>query len=100
MAEGVTVLRSLLVERHLQTHSAFVREYDRAAAVLDRDLVGSWPSRAQLHRWLTGSLVGLPYAHHCRVLEAMFPGPLAAGNVTRPYGARSGSLGSGSPNTA
>jgi hypothetical protein len=34
----------------------------------------SFPSRAQLHRWLTDSLRGLPYPDHCRVLEEMFPG--------------------------
>jgi Domain of unknown function (DUF5919) len=68
------LLRQLAFERHLQTHPAFVREYDKVAAALDRGLVGSGPSRAQLHRWLSGRLVGLPYADHCRVLEAMFPG--------------------------
>jgi Domain of unknown function (DUF5919) len=49
-------------------------EYDRAAKIVDADLVGSAPSRAQLHRWLAGEMKGLPYPHHCRVLEAMFPG--------------------------
>src|SRR5262249_32343238 len=41
-------------------------------------LVGTWPSRTQLHRWLAGDLKGLPYPDHCRVLEGMFPGWSAA----------------------
>jgi hypothetical protein len=36
--------------------------------------VHSYPSRAQLHRWLSGSVRSLPYPDHCRVLEEMFPG--------------------------
>ena len=34
----------------------------------------TYPSRAQLHRWLSGALRSLPYAEHCRVLEEMLPG--------------------------
>jgi hypothetical protein len=37
-------------------------------------VVRTYPSRAQLHRWLTGSLRSLPYPGHCRVLEEMLPG--------------------------
>src|SRR5262249_30357426 len=37
-------------------------------------LVGTAPSRAQFHRWLSGELKGLPYGDHCRILEKMFPG--------------------------
>ena len=48
--------------------------YDKAAARIGSDLVQTFPSRAQLHRWLSGSLRGLPYADHCRVLEEMLPG--------------------------
>jgi hypothetical protein len=40
---------------------------------VDPALGQSYPSRAQLHRWLSGSLRSLPYADHCRVLEEMFP---------------------------
>src|SRR5690606_13099361 len=68
-----TVLR----QRHLQTHSAFCREYDRIAAAIDPDLVGSAPKRAQFHRWLSGEVKGLPYPHHCRILEKMLPGHTA-----------------------
>jgi peptide deformylase len=68
------VLKVLLQQRHLQTHSAFRREYDRVAADVDRALKGGWPSKAQFYRWLSGGLIGLPYADHCRILEGMFPG--------------------------
>lgn len=67
-------LKVLLQHRHLQTHSAFRREYDRVAAAIDPTLRGGWPSKAQFYRWLSGELVGLPYADHCRILEGMFPG--------------------------
>ncbi|MDQ7910206.1 hypothetical protein RB614_37495 [Phytohabitans sp. ZYX-F-186] len=52
-------------------------EYDKAARKIDPQLVGTWPSRAQLHRWLSGNLKGLPYPDHCRILEAMLPGHTA-----------------------
>lgn len=68
------VLKALLQQRHLQTHSAFRREYDRVAEKLDRALKAGWPSKAQFYRWLSGELVGLPQVDHCRVLEGMFPG--------------------------
>jgi phosphatidylserine/phosphatidylglycerophosphate/cardiolipin synthase-like enzyme len=68
------VLKVLLQQRHLQTHTAFCRQYDRVGAAVDPTLRGGWPSRAQFYRWLSGNLVGLPYADHCRILEAMFPG--------------------------
>jgi TnpA family transposase len=54
------VLKVLLQQRHLQTHSAFRREYDRVAADVDRTLKGGWPSKAQFYRWLSGDLIGLP----------------------------------------
>jgi peptide deformylase len=68
------VLKVLLRHRHLQTHRAFCREYDRVAAAIDPALLGGWPSKAQFYRWLSGDLIGLPYADHCRILEGMFPG--------------------------
>ncbi|REE96791.1 hypothetical protein DFJ69_2240 [Thermomonospora umbrina] len=71
-------LKVLLRERHWQTHQTFSAEYDRAARKVDPSLVGQAPSRAQLHRWTTGDVKGLPYPDHCRVLEAMFPGWTAA----------------------
>jgi hypothetical protein len=67
------VLKVLLQHRHLQTHRAFCREYDRVAATVDPTLRSGWPSKAQFYRWLSGDLVGLPYADHCRILEGMFP---------------------------
>ena len=73
-AKPPVVLKVLLQHRHLQTHSAFSREYNRVAAGIDPTLRGSGPSKAQFYRWLSGDLVGLPYADHCRVLEGMFPG--------------------------
>ncbi len=68
------VLKALLQQRHMQTHSAFCREYDKIAADVDPTLRGGWPSRAQFYRWLSGDLIGLPYTDHCRILESMFPG--------------------------
>jgi hypothetical protein len=71
-------LKRLLKQRHWQTYETFCTEYDKVATSVDVNLVGSWPSRAQFHRWLSGALKGLPYPHHCRVLETMFPGRSAA----------------------
>jgi hypothetical protein len=68
------LLKLLLRERHWQNYTTFCAEYDKAANRIDPDLKQTFPSRAQLHRWLTGSLRGLPYPDHCRVLEEMFPG--------------------------
>ncbi|MFG3687837.1 hypothetical protein [Micromonospora sp. NPDC047740] len=68
-----TRLKVLLQQRHWQTYRTFCQEYDRAAGTIDRALIGRWPSRAQLHRWLSGSVKRMPYPDHCRVLEAMFP---------------------------
>jgi hypothetical protein len=68
------MLKVLLREKHWQNYSTFCAEYDKAARRIDPDLAGRYPSRAQLHRWLTGAVRSLPYADHCRVLEEMFPG--------------------------
>ncbi|MBH0776666.1 hypothetical protein [Nocardia bovistercoris] len=72
MGQG-TVLKSLLREQHLQSHSEFKRAYDRVAAVSEPELVGTAPSKAMFYKWLSGDLQGLPRGHSCRVLEAMFP---------------------------
>jgi hypothetical protein len=69
-----TLLRVLLRQRHMQGYRTFCKEYDRVAKQVDADLVGRYPSKAQFYRWLSGDLLGLPYADHCRVLEKMFPG--------------------------
>ena len=74
MSTKPVVLKVLLQQRHMQTHSAFCREYDKVAADVDPTLKRGWPSRAQFYRWLCGDLIGLPYADHCRILEKMFPG--------------------------
>ncbi|TCP56677.1 hypothetical protein EV191_101623 [Tamaricihabitans halophyticus] len=74
MADKPIVLKVLLRQRHLQGHRAFCREYDKYAAKVDKTLVGGGPSKAQFYRWLSRDIQGLPYADHCRVLEAMFPG--------------------------
>jgi hypothetical protein len=67
-------LKALLQERHWQTYRTFRQEYDKAARAVDPALAGTAPSRAQLDRWLSGKLKGLPYPDHCRVLEKMFHG--------------------------
>lgn len=72
------LLKTLLKQKHWQTYRTFCSQYDRAAHAIDATLVGSYPSRAQLHRWQSGDLKGLPYPHHCQILEAMFPGFTAA----------------------
>ncbi|WP_261574710.1 DUF5919 domain-containing protein [Frankia gtarii] len=72
--ENGTKLKALLRQRHWQNYPTFCREYDRSASVIDSSLIGTWPSRAQFHRWLSGALISLPYPHHCRVLEKMFEG--------------------------
>lgn len=73
MAEVETALKVLLRQRHLQGHRAFCREYDKTAKRIDPHLVGKHPGKAQYYKWLSGGLLGLPYADHCRVLETMFP---------------------------
>lgn len=78
MAEQPIALKALLRERHWQNYATFCAEYDKAARRVDPDLARTYPSRAQLHRWLTGALRTLPYPDHCRVLEEMFPGWTAA----------------------
>lgn len=74
MPEQPIMLKVLLGQRHWQNYATFCAEYDKAARKLDPGLVQTFPSRAQLHRWLSGSLRSLPYADHCRVLEEMLPG--------------------------
>lgn len=72
--EGKSRLKLLLRQRHWQTYGTFCRQYDRAARELDRDLVGTYPSKAQFYRWIAGQVKSLPYPHHCLVLEALLPG--------------------------
>ncbi|MGI8452205.1 MAG: hypothetical protein ACR2MP_34480 [Streptosporangiaceae bacterium] len=74
MPEAPILLKALLRQNHWQQYAAFCAQYDKAAQKIDSDLVHTYPSRAQLHRWLAGSVRGLPYPDHCRVLEEMFPG--------------------------
>jgi len=74
MDRDATLLKVLLAQKGWERYGTFCREYERAAARIDRNLTGSAPSRAQLHRWLSGTVKTLPYADHCLVIEAMFPG--------------------------
>jgi hypothetical protein len=74
MSEQPVMLKVLLREKHWQNYATFSTEYDKAARRIDPGLAGHGPSRAQLHRWLTGAVRSLPYPDHCRVLEEMFPG--------------------------
>ncbi|HUY49689.1 MAG TPA: hypothetical protein VMV92_28895 [Streptosporangiaceae bacterium] len=71
------LLKVLLRQNHWQQYAAFCAQYDKAAQRIDSDLARTFPSRAQLHRWLSGSVRSLPYPDHCRVLEEMFPGQTA-----------------------
>jgi hypothetical protein len=78
-----TMLKWILRDRHW-SYAAFRVEYDKVARTIDQKLIGTCPSRAQHHRWLSGSLTGLPYPDHCRILEKMFPGWTAA-QLFEPY---------------
>ncbi|PPK70257.1 DUF5919 domain-containing protein [Actinokineospora auranticolor] len=84
MSETTILLKVLLKQRHLQGHRAFCREYDRAAKKVDPSLIGGYPSKAQFYRWISGELLGLPYADHCRILENMFPN-WSAEQLFKPY---------------
>jgi hypothetical protein len=79
-----TLLKKLLMSRHLETHRAFRLEYDKIARKLDRNLIASAPGREQYARWLAGRVKTKPSADHCRVLEHMFPGRTVA-ELLAPY---------------
>ncbi|RZS43426.1 hypothetical protein EV193_102405 [Herbihabitans rhizosphaerae] len=87
MTDEAILLKVLLRQRHLQGHRAFCKEYDKVAAKIDPELRGGHPSKAQFYRWLSGDLVGLPYADHCRILESMFP-EWSAEQLFKPYNNR------------
>lgn len=72
MSERHVRLKDVLRARHWTVYRTFCREYDKAATSIDAALIGTYPSRAQLHRWLKGDVKRLPYPDHCRVLECMF----------------------------
>src|ERR1017187_477673 len=74
MPEDPILLKVLLRQHRWQQYAAFCAQYDKAARKIDPELARTYPSRAQLHRWLSGSVRSLPYPDHCRVLEQMFPG--------------------------
>lgn len=69
-----SLLKVLLAKRHMQSRDAFAAEYEKVARRIDRALVGSAPSREQFARWMSCAVKTKPRSHHCRVLEAMFPG--------------------------
>jgi len=79
-----TLLKVLLAKRHLVTHRAFCREYDKVARKLDRNLATTAPGREQYARWLAGKVKTKPSADRCRVLEHMFPGYTVA-ELLAPY---------------
>ena len=79
-----TLLKVLLAKRHLVTHRAFCREYDKVARKLDRNLATTAPGREQYARWLAGKIKTKPSADRCRVLEHMFPGYTVA-ELLAPY---------------
>ncbi|GGM81535.1 hypothetical protein GCM10010106_30200 [Thermopolyspora flexuosa] len=79
-----TLLKVLLAKRHLVTHRAFCREYDKVARKLDRNLITRAPGREQYARWLAGKIKTKPSADRCRVLEHMFPGYTVA-ELLAPY---------------
>lgn len=69
------MLKMLLAERHLKSHSDFLRVYDKCAAQLNPPIPpGYGPAKAQYYQWLSGQMVGLPREYHHRVLQRMFPG--------------------------
>lgn len=74
VASQGTLLKMLLRERHWQKYGTFCKQWDDAARSFDETLVGTFPSRSQLARWLAGGLKNQPHPDACRVLEAMFPG--------------------------
>lgn len=74
MSARPILLKVLIQQRKLTRYGMFRAAYENAAKKVDRRLVGTAPSRAQLHRWISGLLKRLPYTDHCRVLETMFPG--------------------------
>ncbi|WP_405146688.1 hypothetical protein OG589_05330 [Sphaerisporangium sp. NBC_01403] len=77
-------MKALLLKRHQETHRAFCLEYDKVARSIDRNLIGSSPSREAFGRWLKGHLKTKPHTDHCRVLERMFPGHTVA-ELLAPY---------------
>ncbi len=73
MGAQQTRMRVLVQQKRWQNYTTFCRQYDKAARAVDPQLMGTWPSRAQLHRWISGDVKRLPYPDHCRILERMFP---------------------------
>ena len=73
MDDPHVLLKDALKARRWTPYRTFCREYDKAAKAVDPSLIGSYPSRAQLFRWMKGDIKGLPYPDHCRVLERMLP---------------------------
>ncbi|MEV5750892.1 DUF5919 domain-containing protein [Actinoallomurus sp. NPDC052308] len=74
MVRRPILLNVLVQQRQLVRYGMFRAAYENAAKKVDRELIGTAPSRAQLHRWISGGLKRLPHTDHCRVLQRMFPG--------------------------
>ncbi len=68
--DNMITFKVLIKQRHW-TYITFCHEYDKAAYSVDPKLMGRAPSRAQFHRWLSGS-TSRPHPDHCRVLESLF----------------------------
>ena len=74
VSDAGTLLKALLSRQHWQKYETFCAEYDKAALETAPELRGTYPSKAQYYRWLSGQLKGgVPYPDACRVLECMFP---------------------------
>ena len=77
----LTLLRSLVIERHWQKFAAFEAQFSRAAAELaerqgEPRLKKVTVSRRQFERWYAGRVKTEPYPDACRVLEYMFGYPV------------------------
>lgn len=66
------LLKELLRQRHW-SYRRFRKEYDKVAAQVDKELIGTCPTDSTFRRWLRGKVVRLPRADTCAVLEGMFP---------------------------
>jgi hypothetical protein len=49
-----------------------MRQYEKAARAIGQKSTAPRPSRATIHRWLTGRITKLPIPEYCDVLEKMF----------------------------
>jgi Domain of unknown function (DUF5919) len=69
MAGRPVALRALLRQRHWK-YATSCAEWNKAAKGIDPKLTGTWPSRAQFHRWINGDILTL----QDRVRDKLTPG--------------------------